>query len=51
MFVLTPLMVTKYDLPPELMEYTTKGNMSIPSTVGGPVRCSSTSKLKLRSVA
>lgn len=28
MFVLTPLMVTKYDLPPELMEYTSKGNMS-----------------------
>lgn len=29
MFVLTPFMVTKYDLPPELMSYTTKGNMSV----------------------
>lgn len=29
MFVLTPYMVTKYDLPPELASYTTKGNMSV----------------------
>lgn len=30
MFVLTPYMVTKYDLPSELTAYTTKGNMSTP---------------------
>lgn len=30
MFVLTSSMVTEYDLPPELMAYTTKGHMTAP---------------------